>query len=88
MGEKTSKEEKAKIKAQLKKDKARLKKLRTLDKQNHLTEEETWEYINLLNEDTNRNLKQAEKIQKATFIILLMTAILLIVKAVLIFVLL
>lgn len=64
------KKEKKAYREQIKKDKARLKELRKLDKQNLLTEDETWEFIRLLHENTERNWKQTEKLQKVTFVFL------------------
>ncbi len=58
------------IKAKLKQDKARLKELRKLNKQNALSVDETWEYVRLMNESTERIWKQVEKLEKVTFIFL------------------
>lgn len=68
------------IKAQIKKDKARLKELRKLDKQNALSVDEKKEYVRLLNENTERTWKETERLQKVAIIILGLTGILLIVK--------
>lgn len=71
------------IKAQIKKDKARLKELRKLDKQNALSLEESAEYVRLLNESADRNWKSAEKLQKVTFILLGLTGALQVVSFIL-----
>lgn len=57
------------LKRQIKKDKARLKELKRLNKQNALSVEETWEYTRLLNEDTDRIDKLTKKLQIVTFVI-------------------
>ncbi len=57
-----------KTKEQIKKYKARLKELRKLDKQNALSEEETWEYVRLLNEDTERIDKLTKKLHIVAFV--------------------
>lgn len=62
--------EKKIIKAQLKKDKARLKELKKLDKVNGLSVEETWEYVRLQNAGTERTWKQTEKLQITALVFL------------------
>ena len=71
------------IKAQIKKDKARLKELRKLDKQNALSLEESAEYVRLLNESADRNCESAEKLQKVIFILLGLTGALQVVSFIL-----
>ena len=71
------------IKAQIKKDKARLKELRKLDKQNALSLEESAEYVRLLNESADRNWKSAEKLKKVTLILLGLTVALQVVSFIL-----
>ncbi len=75
------------LKNQIKKDKARLKELRKRNKRGLLTEEETWEYVRLLNAETDRRWKLTDKLQIVTFILMGLTGILLIVKLVLLLVL-
>lgn len=62
--------DRAEKKAQLKKDKARLKELKELEKIRGLSVDETWEYVRLMNENTARINKLTDKLNMANLIIL------------------
>lgn len=71
---------------QIKKDKTRLKELRKLDKQNLLTEDETWEFTRLLNENTERIDKLTKKLHVVAFVIYGIDFIILIASLIIIFI--
>lgn len=65
--------------------KKRLKELRNKDKSGDLSFEEVDEYIDLLNQSTEQNWRITEKCWIATFVLLGLTGLMLIVKIVLFF---
>lgn len=79
-------EDKKAERAQIKKDKARLKELKGLNKKNALSVEETWEYVKLLNEDTERIDKLTKKLHVVAFVMYGIDFIILIASLITIFI--
>lgn len=70
-----NREEKKKLKQQIKKDKAKLKELKKLDKQNALSEEETQELIQLCFESADRDWAIVDKLHIVLYVFLVATVI-------------
>lgn len=73
-------------KAQIKKDKARLKELKRLDKKNALSKEETWEYVRLLNEETEKIDELTKKLHITAFVMCGINFIILIISLIIRFI--